>query len=62
MDRDTTVCGSPQGSAIVSAVDNGGFCVGEVKVDEKSNEITAIPELLKQVNVKDAIVTIDAAD
>jgi len=47
---------------IVSAVDNGGFCVGEVKVDEKSNEITAIPELLKQVNVKDAIVTIDAAD
>jgi predicted transposase YbfD/YdcC len=45
---------------IVSAVDNGGFCVGEVRVDEKSNEITAIPELLKQLNVKDTIVTTDA--
>jgi len=45
---------------IVSAVDSGGFCVGEVKVDEKSNEITAIPELLKQLNVKDTIVTTDA--
>ena len=45
---------------IVSAVHNGGFCVGEGKVDEKSNEITAIPELLKQLNVKDTIVTTDA--
>ena len=29
-------------------------------VDEKSNEITAIPELLKTLNVKKAIITIDA--
>ena len=54
--------GEQKANHIVSAVDNGGFCAGEVKVDEKSNEITAIPELLKQVNVKDSIVTIDAAD
>ena len=31
-------------------------------MDDKSNEITAIPELLKQLNVKDAIVTTDAMD
>jgi len=29
-------------------------------VDEKSNEITAIPELLKMINLKGAVVTIDA--
>jgi predicted transposase YbfD/YdcC len=45
---------------IVSAVDNDGFCLGEALVDEKSNEITAIPELLKSLNVKGHIVTIDA--
>lgn len=28
--------------------------------DEKSNEITAIPELLRKINIKNQIVTIDA--
>jgi len=45
---------------IVSAVDNNGFCIGEELVEEKSNEITAIPELLKSINIKGHIVTIDA--
>jgi len=45
---------------IVSAVDNDGFCLWEVLVDEKSNEITAIPELLRSLNIKGHIVTIDA--
>jgi predicted transposase YbfD/YdcC len=45
---------------IVSAVDDRGFCVGEVLTDEKSNEITAIPELLKTLNIKNSIITIDA--
>jgi len=45
---------------IVSAVDSDGFCVGETRVDEKSNEITAIPELLDKLNVKGHIITIDA--
>jgi predicted transposase YbfD/YdcC len=45
---------------IVSAVDERGFCVGEVRVDEKSNEITAIPKLLHVINIKGHIVTIDA--
>ena len=35
--------------------------VGQVKADEKSNEITAIPCLLDVLYVKGAIVTIDAA-
>ncbi len=34
--------------------------LGQVKVDEKSNEITAIPELLKVLALNGCIVTIDA--
>lgn len=34
--------------------------LGQVKTDEKSNEITAIPELLDMIDVKGSIVTIDA--
>ena len=34
--------------------------IGQRKVDDKSNEITAIPELLELLNIKGAIVTIDA--
>lgn len=37
-----------------------GLCMGQVAVDEKSNEITAIPELLDLLTVKEAVVTIDA--
>jgi len=34
--------------------------LGQVKVDEKSNEITAIPKLLKVLSLNGCIVTIDA--
>jgi predicted transposase YbfD/YdcC len=34
--------------------------LGQRKVDEKSNEITAIPELLNLLDVSGCIVTIDA--
>lgn len=34
--------------------------LGQTQVDEKSNEITAIPELLKVLDVSGCIVTIDA--
>jgi len=34
--------------------------LGQVKVDEKSNEITAIPELLDLLAIKGCIITIDA--
>ena len=34
--------------------------LGQVATDEKSNEITAIPELLKLVDIQGTIITIDA--
>jgi predicted transposase YbfD/YdcC len=34
--------------------------LGQVRVDEKSNEITAIPELLRMLEISGCIVTIDA--
>ena len=34
--------------------------LGQIKVEEKSNEITAIPELLSLINVKNSVVSIDA--
>ncbi len=33
---------------------------GQVKVDDKSNEITAIPDLLEMLELKDSTITIDA--
>ena len=37
-----------------------GIALGQVATDAKSNEITAIPQLLEQINVTDTIITIDA--
>lgn len=37
-----------------------GLVIGQAKTDEKSNEITAIPELLNQLFIEGCIVTIDA--
>ena len=37
-----------------------GLSLGQVACDEKSNEITAIPELLRLVDIKGTIITIDA--
>lgn len=37
-----------------------GLSLGQVAAEEKSNEITAIPELIDRIDVKGAIVTIDA--
>ena len=34
--------------------------LGQLKVDKKSNEITAIPSLLKKLKIKGCIVTLDA--
>lgn len=35
--------------------------LGQIKTEEKSNEITAIPELIKVIDIKGSIITIDAA-
>lgn len=38
-----------------------GISLGQLATAEKSNEITAIPELLDQIDIRGTIVTIDAA-
>ena len=46
---------------MVSAWANrAGLTLGQVKVNDKSNEITAIPELLDLLELQGCIVTIDA--
>ena len=46
---------------MVSAwVSEQGLCIGQRKVEDKSNEITAIPELLGSLCIADSVVTIDA--
>lgn len=37
-----------------------GVCLGQVKTDAKSNEITAIPRLLEMLEIRGCIVTLDA--
>ena len=37
-----------------------GLVLGQKKVDKKSNEITAIPELLEAIDLKGALITADA--
>lgn len=46
--------------AVTAWVSEYGLSLGQVACDEKSNEITAIPELLKLVDVAGGVVTIDA--
>jgi len=41
-------------------VSENRLCVGQVRVEQKSNEITALPTLLAQLDLTDAVVTTDA--
>jgi predicted transposase YbfD/YdcC len=46
---------------VVSAwVGEQNLVLGQVKTDEKSNEITAIPQLLDLIDIRGDVVTIDA--
>ncbi len=46
---------------LVSAwASESGLALGQVRVDGKSNEITALPALLKMIDVKGRVVTMDA--
>ena len=40
--------------------DNDVFCLGQKAVEEKTNEITAIPQLLNTIIIKGTVITIDA--
>jgi predicted transposase YbfD/YdcC len=62
-----TLCGSGGGRTGLTALHlvhafatENGICLAQQAVDAKSNEITAIPELLKLLDLKGALVTIDA--
>ena len=62
-----TLCGSHEriksikGQHILNAYSCvNGLTLGQIKVDSKSNEITAIPELLKILALENSIVTLDA--
>ena len=49
------------GLYIVSAwVSENEICVGQQRVEEKSNEITAIPKIIDGLDIEGAIITIDA--
>jgi len=37
-----------------------GLILGQIKTEEKSNEITAIPELIESLDITGAVITIDA--
>lgn len=39
---------------------DNGICIGHMKVDDKSNEITALPKLMEFLDLKDTIITADA--
>ena len=54
--------GDPDNSVhIISAWASGsGLSLGQLVVDGKSNEITAVPKLLRQIDVKGATVSLDA--
>jgi predicted transposase YbfD/YdcC len=62
-----TMCGSGGGRTGLQALHmvhafatENGICLAQQAVDTKSNEIVAIPELLKLLDLKGALVTIDA--
>jgi predicted transposase YbfD/YdcC len=62
-----TLCGSGGGKTALTALHmvhafatENGICLAQEAVYTKSNEITAIPELLKKLDLKGAIATIDA--
>lgn len=59
--RGTIEAEGTKGVHIVSALCNShSLVIGQVKTSEKSNEITAIPELLDMLYIKGCVVTIDA--
>ena len=53
-------CGRAAIHMVSAWAQNNSMVLGQVKVDERSNEITAIPRLLSMLEVSGCIVTIDA--
>src|SRR5499427_3457445 len=57
---DRATAASPLHMLSAWCADNGGLVIGQIKTDQQSNEITAIPALLHLLAIKGCIVTIDA--
>lgn len=55
-----TASGTPAIHTVSAWMSDSGLVLGQLKTKEKSNEITAIPELLQLLDIKGATVTIDA--
>jgi predicted transposase YbfD/YdcC len=55
-----TFSGQPALHMVSAWATESGLALGQVRVDEKSNEITAIPRLLEMIDVKGRIITTDA--
>lgn len=55
-----TASGAKAIHTVSAWLSEAGLVVGQVKTEAKSNEITAIPELLRLLDIRGATVTIDA--
>ncbi len=49
-----------RGRPVSAWASENGLVLGQIKIEEKSNEITAIPALLRALELRGCIVTIDA--
>jgi len=58
--NDTDIMGTKALHTLNAYSNDYGMCIGQVFVDEKSNEIPAAKDLLKIIDIKDTIVTWDA--
>src|SRR5215472_2418818 len=57
---DRATASSPLHMVSAWCSEQGGLVMGQIKTDQKSNEITAIPALLHLLAIKGCIVTMDA--
>ena len=57
---DRATASSPSHMLSAWCSDQGGLVIGQIKTEAKSNEITAIPDLLQLLALQGCIVTIDA--
>jgi predicted transposase YbfD/YdcC len=55
-----TFSGQPALHMVSAWASENGLALGQVRVDDKSNEITAIPKLLELIDVKGRTITTDA--
>ena len=58
--NDTDIMGTKALHTLNAYSNDYGMCIGQVFVDEKSNEIPAAKDLLKIIDIKDTVVTWDA--